>query len=435
MSYRLFVRPLPPFADPDNRPEAQRYAWVLQDASGDIQAQGPDDSRDVIEQTLARNALDKVLLTALIPGDEAVFCVANIPARQQRYVQQALPFAIEEQIAQDIETVHLAVGPHTPDGFPVAAIDRGQMARWSQLFSGWHHARLDAVFPDAALLPATEGGWSICLDGADAMMLSERGEWLKMKADNLSLFAQTMAVPGDDTVVTQVPVTVFGTEQELEENQALISGLSGGTGRLSVQQKPLELSVLALLAWSRYHHHCHPINLCQGAFAINATGDSPLKPWKPLMAVASVWFVVQLGLEIGMGMYHQQQAEQLQQQAMAIYREVFPGDRRTHVGNVQRVLEGQLRVAESSGPDLDFISLLKFTGDQYSRLQNPGAVEFNAINYSRNRGELVVDLHADSYERLSQLRNGIAGQGLQARMGSVVNEASGTRGRLTVSGG
>ncbi|OZB07952.1 MAG: type II secretion system protein GspL, partial [Marinobacter sp. 34-60-7] len=332
MSYRLYVRPLPPFADPDNSPEAQRYAWVLQDASGDVQAQGPDDSRDTIEQTLARNALDKVLLTALIPGDEAVFCVANIPARQQRYVQQALPFAVEEQIAQDIETVHLAVGPHTAEGFTVAAIDRSQMARWSRLFSNWHHARLDAVFPDAALLPATEGGWSICLDGADAMMLSERGEWLKMKADNLNLFAQTMAVPGEDTVAAQVPVTVFGTEQDLEANQTLISELSGGTGRLSVQQKPLELSVIEFLAWSRYHHHCQPINLCQGAFAISATGDSPLKPWKPLLAVACVWFVVQLGLEIGMGLYQQQQAEQLQQQAMAVYREAFPNDRRTHAG-------------------------------------------------------------------------------------------------------
>jgi general secretion pathway protein L len=84
---------------------------------------------------------------------------------------------------------------------------------------------------------------------------------------------------------------------------------------------------------------------------------------------------------------------------------------------------------------MDFITLMKYTGDQYSRVANAQAVTFNSINYSRNRGELVVDVRADSYERMSNLRNGLANQGLRAQIGSVVNESSGSRGRLTVSGG
>ena len=44
MSYRLYVRPRPPFADLDANPEAQLYNWVLVDASGDAQARGTADS-------------------------------------------------------------------------------------------------------------------------------------------------------------------------------------------------------------------------------------------------------------------------------------------------------------------------------------------------------------------------------------------------------
>ena len=154
-----------------------------------------------------------------------------------------------------------------------------------------------------------------------------------------------------------------------------------------------------------------------------------------MIAVAAVWFGVQVALNLGMGLYYQNQAEELQNEAMAIYRDAFPNDRRTHAGNVRRVIEGQLRVAGASGPEVDFITLMKYTGDQYGRLQNPGAVTFNSINYSRSRGELVVDIRADSYDRLSRLRNGLASEGLQAQIGSVVNESSGARGRLTVSGG
>ncbi len=155
MSYRLYARPLPPFADPEQNPDAQLFDWVLQDASGDTQAHGEASTREHIEQTLAQNALEKVILIGLIPGDETTFCVADIPARQSRFIQQALPFAVEEQVAQDIETVHLALGRHTPDGYQVAAIDNLQMARWQQLC---HRGRLEPV-PGWRVCDAAEPAW------------------------------------------------------------------------------------------------------------------------------------------------------------------------------------------------------------------------------------------------------------------------------------
>ncbi|KAA1173965.1 type II secretion system protein GspL [Marinobacter salinexigens] len=434
MSYRLYVRPTLPLADLDQNPEAQLFNWVLQDASGHTQAQGAADPRDVIEQTLGQNALENVLLAGLIPGDEALFCTADIPAKQSRFIQQALPYAVEEQIAQDIDSVHLALGRHGSDGYGVAVIDQERMAQWVALFSGWDHIRLDAIYPDAALLPVTEGGWTICLSGEQVLMASDRGEWLSMQSANLEMFAQTLAVPPTEEVVAEVPMMIYATESDLEFQQTAVSGLSS-TGRLSVKTETLELMPLELLAHAHHHHLCQPINLCQGRFAVGADRANPLKPWKPLIAVAAVWFVLQVALEVGMGFYHQKQARELEQQAMVIYRNAFPQDRRTTAGNVRRVIQGQLRVAGAEGPELDFITLMKFTGEQYSKLPSNASVDFNSVNYSRNRAELVVDVRADSYERLSTLRNGLANSGLEAQIGSVVNEADGARGRLTVSGG
>ncbi len=434
MSYRLYVRPLPPFADPGQTPDAQLYNWVLHDASGDTQAHGRGDTRDLIEQTLGQNALDNVLLIGLVPGDEALFCLADIPAKQARFILQALPYAVEEQIAQDIDTVHLALGSRSESGFRVAAIDRNRMSEWVDLFSGWEHARLDAIYPDAALLPETEGGWSICLDGENAMLISDRGEWLSIQSRNLGMFAHTLAAPPSENVVAEMPVTIFGTEQELDQQQAAISELRSA-GRLVVKLEAIELMPLELLAHAHHHHLSHPINLCQGSYGVHGGQASPLRAWKPLIAVACVWFVIQLGVELGMGFYHQQKADTTREQAMAIYREVFPDDRRTHAGNVRRVVEGQLRSIGSGGPVADFITLMKYTGDQYTKVPQNQSLTFNSINYSRSRGELVVDIRADTYNRMSALRNGLAQQGLEAQIGSVVNESSGARGRLTVSGG
>lgn len=434
MSYRLYVRPLPPFTEPGENPEDRLFNWVLYDAGGEAQAQGSRDIRDTIEQTLSQNGLEDVLLAGLIPGDEALFCMADIPAKQARFINQALPYAVEEQIAQDIDSVHLALGAHTQEGYRVAAVDRVRMAQWLELFSGWSRTRLEAIYPDAALLPVTEGGWSVCLDGETAMMASDRGEWLSMQSANLGMFAQTLAVPPSEDVVAEVPVVIYGTDAEFDEQQAVLGDIMV-PGRLSVRRESLELMPLELLAHAHHHHLCRPINLCQRDFSLKGGKDSPLKPWKPLIAVAAVWFVVQIALEAGMGFYYQQQADELQQQAMSVYRQAFPNDRRTHAGNVKRVIEGQLRVAGADGPDADFVTLMKYTGQQYSQVAAGGSVTFNSINYSQSRGELVVDVRAQSYDRLSALRNGLTGQGLEARIGSVVNESSGSRGRLTVSGG
>ncbi|HTN33374.1 MAG TPA: type II secretion system protein GspL, partial [Marinobacter sp.] len=407
MSYRLYVRPVPPFVDPDEAPDVQLFNWVLHDAGGDAQARGTDDTRDTIEQTLAQNALDNVLLIGLIPGDEALFCLADIPAKQSRFINQALPFAVEEQIAQDIETVHLALGRRTDDGYQVAAIDNERMAQWVSLFRGWEYVKLEGIFPDAALLPVTTGGWSVCLTGALALIVSDRGEWLSMQSANLGMFVQTLVAPSEHEVVADVPITLYATEEEFGIQQSAISELVSSS-LLSVRREVLELMPLELLAHAYHHQLCQPINLCQGNFSNRSNKASPLKPWKPLIAVAAVWFCVQVALELGMGFYHQHQAAELKQQVMAIYRQAFPNDKRTSAGSVRRVIEGQLRVAGSGRQELDFITLMKYTGQQYSRLPEAGSVVFNSVNYSRARGELVVDIRANDYGRLSALRNGLA---------------------------
>ena len=179
MSYRLYVRPVPPFVDLTTTPEAQLFNWVLLDASGEAQARGTENLRTDIELTLGQNALEHVRLIGLIPGDEALFCFANIPAKQERYIRQALPFAVEEQLAQDVESMHLALGSRGTSGFQVAAIDHQRMGLWMALFRDWEHVRLDAIYPDAGLLPVNEQDWSICLDGSSALLASQQGEWLE----------------------------------------------------------------------------------------------------------------------------------------------------------------------------------------------------------------------------------------------------------------
>ncbi|WP_040475071.1 GspL/Epsl periplasmic domain-containing protein [Marinobacter gelidimuriae] len=77
--------------------------------------------------------------------------------------------------------------------------------------------------------------------------------------------------------------------------------------------------------------------------------------------------MLQLSLDTGLGWYYQHQADNLNAQAMSVYRQAFPDDRRTHPGNVRRVVEGQLRQNADSGPSLNFITLMKLPASSMRR--------------------------------------------------------------------
>lgn len=435
MPYHLYARPLPEEAPLTSGEEPdQLFDWVLLDASGEQQANGERETRDQIEQTLSRNSLEGVRLIGLIPGDQALFCFADIPAKQARYIRQALPFAVEEQLAQDIDSVHLALGKPDGGGYRVAAVDHRRMAYWRDIFDDWEDVRLEALYPDAALLPVTEYDWTICLTDSEALVANKRGEWLTMRPDNLPVFAQTLAVPSEEEVLAEVSIGIFATDAWFSEHEELMSELTA-TPRLAVRRQTLEGSIAELLGHAHHHHLSDPINLCQSGYSAASNEASPLKAWRPAIAIAAVWFILLTGGQIAQGMYHQQEATGIQNQAMAIYREAFPQDRRASPANVRRILEGQLRAAGQQGPDAGFIVLMKQAGQQYSRLPGNESILFQSVNYSRSRGELVVDVRADTFEKLSALRTGISEQGLEASIGSVVNDPDGARARLTVSGG
>lgn len=440
MSYHLYVRPQSlPTAGSAADITLPRFDWVLLGAGSGVVARGEGEEQHTIEQTLAQNALENVRMIGLIPADEALLCFADLPARKTRYIRQALPYAVEEQLAQDVDSMHLALGKHSDDkGYRVAAIDHQKMAYWFQQFTDWERARLEAIYPDSALVPIEEESWAICLDGNVALVTNKAGEWLRLQVGNLPLISHNLVTIPEDALsegdLPEQSVTLFGSAADLEQHSAIITELAA-SGVITLKQEALKVTPLELLALSHHQQLCDPINLCEGQYSAGDRSQSTLRLWRPAIVIACVWFIAQLGIEAGMGIYQQRQADQIEQEAMALYHQLFPDDRRTHSGNVKRVVEGQLRQLGASDQDTGFLTLLKYAGYQYTLLPGKEAVTFNSVNYSQARGELVVDLHADSFDKLNTLRSALVKDGLEADIGSVVNESNGARGRLTISGG
>ncbi len=98
----------------------------------------------------------------LVPAENILTLAVILPLPSHARRLAALPFAIEERIADRADLVHLALGAQAPDGSYLAAVaDRGLMAAWVAAAAEAGIADA-AIMPDALALPVPDAGrWNV----------------------------------------------------------------------------------------------------------------------------------------------------------------------------------------------------------------------------------------------------------------------------------
>ena len=102
-------------------------SWLIVDAHG---ARSGAVHSGPVEDALGLAQGRRVVL--LLPGAEIALAEPELPVRGGARIAQAVPFALEEQLATDVEALHFAVGarPAGAAGTPVAVVSRAALERW-----------------------------------------------------------------------------------------------------------------------------------------------------------------------------------------------------------------------------------------------------------------------------------------------------------------
>ena len=102
--------------------------------------------------------------TVLVPTEQVRLLAVDLPLASRAKRLEALPFAIEDQIAEPIDSLHVALGAEiAPKRYLVAVVRHEVMAAWADVAeeAGLGHA---AMVPDALALPRPgEGQWAVDL--------------------------------------------------------------------------------------------------------------------------------------------------------------------------------------------------------------------------------------------------------------------------------
>jgi len=350
----------------------------------------------------------------LAPTENLVLTTTDLQIRSMAKLRKALPYALEEQLASDVEELHFALAPQRGDRQAVAVVERELLDRWLEPFSE-HQITPRAIIPDVLALPWQEGDWFIASDGQRALVRTERFNGFACDRENLEVLLGA-ALDAADEAPANLHLWQCGDNRPLEwqrqQPRLLKHRCDGELLQLLAEGVDLNSS----------------INLLQGDYSVQTDLIKSLKPWRWAAALALILFAIAYaGKLVERGQLTAQQ-QLVRKQAEQIYRQTFPGARKVVNPRVQ--MEQRLKQLRGGGSKKQdrFLDLLATSGNVVAADKK---VRLESIRY-RN-GRLDLKITAPSLSTLDSLKNRLAQTGLSAELTNADSAAGKAVGNLRIS--
>ncbi len=356
--------------------------------------------RGSLSELAAQATGTRLLLIA--PGEAVTLHRVPLPSRKRSNWTRAVPYALEDQVVEDIEALHFAFGAQ-PDGdrLPVAVVNRDALHGWLETCS---RAGLvpAAVIPEPLLLPWGEGDWSVLLEERRAVVRTGRWEGFATERALLELLLnQAFAEAGD---AKPQRLRVWGGPPPVLAETGLEPWIEdSGPEPLQVYANAYQQSTI--------------INLLQGGFSPQAHWGRRLRPWRAAAALAGAWLLAQ-GFGQALEHWHLRREQGTLRNAMEqVYKDAVPGA--TRIVNPRAQLEARLReLLPTSASGGAFLELL-YQGGQALL----GFKDVTLRGFSYRDGQLDFDLEGGNPAVLDQLRQKLNQQiGLQIEMRTTQRE-------------
>jgi general secretion pathway protein L len=381
-------------------------------------------------------------ICVLVPASDVLLTDAEVPPRSGQKVQQIVPYALEEQLAQDIDSLQFAVGRRVGDfpRIPVAVVSRALLDSWlSQLRAAGLEP--ESVYADSSLVPENPGQAVLVLSG-DSVILRAAGAAqpvtlpLAALSEALELLRPALppaaAATPDDLAALPAPATDFGGnglvvyagDSEWQQYGAQIEAQREQFEGLSVQllpDGPLGLFAQSLPGTTA-------INLLQGSYAAASPLAGSLKAWR-VAAAMLIGLLVLHGIGSAAQLLMLERTEKrLDQSISETFEQAMPGEHNS--SNARRRMEARMSALQGSTDSSGLLAMLAAVAQ--ARGGSSGTT-LQALSYRDGLLELQVSAPgADALDRISQqLRSG----GWQADLTSGTSTGGAYQGHIQMKPG
>ena len=125
-------------------------------------------------------------IIVLVPTQDVLLTSVKLPTMNRARLLQALPYALEEQLLEDVTQLHFAIGEMGSDGMlPVAVVSQKKMTEWLALLQS-EGVEAQVMLPNCLALPWQENQASVWLDGDMAVVRTGMLQGFACEPENLS---------------------------------------------------------------------------------------------------------------------------------------------------------------------------------------------------------------------------------------------------------
>lgn len=324
-------------------------------------------------------------IVLFVPARDVRLTSVTVPARQAQKILQAAPYVLEDQLAEDVDTLHFAIGPDAhrrrPDEpHPVAIVARERMEAWLAPLRAVG-LRADAVIPETLGLPPPEDDrWVGLVDAGRATVRSSAFGGFSCALDDLPAYLQ-IADPE-----ARASLRLFVTRNvEYDFSRA---------GR-PAELLPGNPGVLEVLV-----RHWRPetsINLLQGTYSEKEDWRRLAQPWRLAAGLAAAWIGAALVAEAAQALRTGHALRELEAANVARYQSLFPAE--TRIVDLGAQARQQLEALRSGSARAPLFALLDTVAGALAA--TPG-LTLQALQF--REGALYLSLTGSDLATLEALR-------------------------------
>ena len=377
--------------------------WVmLVESTHEVIASGEIEQLSELSQLSQR--AQRCRVTIALPGQDVTIEQVTLPGGARRHLNKVVPFALEEDVADDIDSLHFS-WPAANRGLtplPVVIASKQQMHEW-QLQLQQAMIEADEWLPDYLLLPYAENEWHCLQLGDDIIVRSAQWEGFALEAELLNQVLQLKSedqslariVHYGDIALSQPPAPLHPADIEVP-----ITALAEGEGGFDIRQ-----------------HQFKPTRKQE-----TATFN-----WRPIAVAAACCFIIAVTYNITRAVSLNQQVEALAQQSVTLYQQQFPDERR--LVNLRVQLQRKLDALGVQGSERT--SLLGLLDRMTAAFAAAPSMTVELLKYQR--GELRLQALAGSFGEFETFQQNVERTGLRVEQGTLNSRGQQVAGTLTIA--
>ena len=363
--------------------ESHFVKWIKLDSEGNPITRGAEARLEQVS-SVAQNAHVIVLL----PLQQMLLSTVNTRARKSKHLQKAIPFALEDEVADDIENLHFALGRrYGENDYPVAVIEKVTLDSVLETLAS-AGVYPDILTADVFALPFREGSWTILVEDDRALVRTSNFQGFTIDLHNLQ---QMLTSSLRQAEITPSELNIYRCDSPQ-------SGVKSFTFPINTNE--LDDCPPGLFADGLDENEC--INLLQGSYQKKDKKHRQFAPWK----IAAILFGVWVGLSmVSVLIDHarfSKEEKRLDAQIEQELRQTFPDIQNVTAGNARIKMEARLRnfIADTtSNSYAGFMELLALSGES---MQQAGNITINTMNY--RDGKLNINVNSPDVQALDKVK-------------------------------